>query len=317
MKKAKKILVTGAGGFIGCNLVAFLKKKGYWVRAAGTHFPEDRKQMWSKADEILHVDLKKIDNTSKAVHNCDWVFHLAADMGGVGYFTSHDYYPFINNMRMDLNMLEACENLKIKRLFYPSTVCIYPTHLQMIEGNAPKLSEDMIYPANSDLNYGWGKLMMLRLCEKAPFEARVGILNTVFGDYQETGGEKRKAPSALAMKAIDSLNTGTFEIWGNGKQIRSFCYITDAIEKIYRVMSHEKYEGPVNITSDEDLTIQQVAEMCCDIVGSKPKFIYNESQPSGVLSRSIDSSKFERIYKYKNKYSTRQGFEKLINFLQR
>lgn len=315
-----KILVTGGTGFIGCNLIPFLKRKGHFVRCVDIEVKKREKsrgKMFNQGDEVLRLDLRKIKEAHRAVREMDWVVHLASDMGGVGYFTSHDYNPYLNNMRIDMNILEACgKSPTFKRLFYASSACVYPVHLQMTEGKAPKLSEKMIYPAECDLSYGWEKLMMLRLCERAPFDARVGIFGTIFGVYQETGGERRKAPTALAMKAIESLKTGIFEIWGNGNQVRSFCYINDALEKIYQVLTCKKYSGPVNIASDEAVTIKQAAKMCCDIVGSRPKFIYNTGQPSGVISRNLSNRTFEKRYGYKNKYTTRMGFEKLIKFLQ-
>ncbi len=314
------IVVTGGTGFIGCNLIPFLKNKGNYVRCVGRNIKKrenSRGVMFKQADEIVELDLDNFKDTQKAIDGMDWVIHLASDMAGVGYFDAHDYYPFLNNMRMDMNILEACEKSKtFKRLFYPSSACVYPIQLQMTEGKAPKLSEEMIYPANADLSYGWEKLMGLRLCERAPFDARVGILGTIFGPYQETEGERTKAPTALARKALESKKTGSFEIWGNGKQIRSFLYIDDAVEKIYKVISSKKYEGPVNIASEEAVTIIDVAKICCKIVGSSPKFIYNEQKPSGTLARNSDNTNFEKRYGYKNKYSTHEGFEKLIKFIQ-
>lgn len=314
-----KVVVTGGTGFIGCNLIPFLKRKGYFVRCVGRNIKKrskSRGNMFGQADEILQLDLSSPDNAQVAVSGMEYVVHLACDMAGVGFFNTHDYYPFLNNMQMDMNILNACEKSKtFKRLFYPSSACIYPTHLQMVEGNAPMLSENIIYPANCDLSYGWEKLMALRLCERAPFDARVGILGTVFGPYQETEGERTKAPTAIATKAIKSLKTGTLEIWGDGKQIRSFLYIDEAIQKIYKVLTSQRYEGPVNIASDEAVTITQVAKICCELVGSKPKFVYNTAKPSGTLSRNSDNTKFNKIYKTKNSISTREGFKKLIDFM--
>lgn len=314
-----RIVVTGGTGFIGCNMVSFLKKKGHFVRAVDIEVKGREKSqgiMFNQADEVIRLDLRKIKDVQKAVDSMEYIIHLASDMGGVGYFSAHDYYPYLNNMRIDMNMLEACEkSSSFKRLFYASSFCVYPIHLQMKEGEAPKLSENMLYPANSAFSYGWEKFMMLRLCERAPFDARVGILGTIFGPFQETAGERQKAPSALVMKAIDSLKTGKFEIWGNGKQIRSFCYIEDALEKIYRILMSKTYEGPVNVASDEAVTIQQAASICCQIVGSKPKFVYSAEKPSGVISRNSNNEKFDRVYGYHNKYTTRKGFKELISFL--
>lgn len=314
-----RIVVTGGTGFIGCNLIAFLKKKGHFVRCVGREIKKKGKSrglMFKRADEVLKLDLRRIKDAQKAVEGMDFVVHLASDISGAGYFAALDYYPFINNMRMDMNILEACEKAKsFKRLFYPASFSIYPVYLQTQE-KAPKLSEDMIYPADSDLSYGWEKLMMLRLCESAPIDARVGIFGAIFGPYQEIDGGSRNTTSVFAIRAIESLKSGEYEIWGNQKQTRSFMYIDDALEKIYRCLMSKKYGGPVNIASSEAVSFQEVAQMCCDIVGSCPKFVYKSKGPGKVFFRSSDNSKFERIYGFKNRYTTRQGFEKLIKFLR-
>lgn len=313
-----KICVTGGTGFIGSNLVSFLKDKGYWVRAVDNEVESRRKfrgELFDKADEVLNLDLRDLEHAIEAIEGCNYVFHLASDMGGVGYFTANDYYPYMNNMQMDMNMLKASELKAVKRFFYSSSACIYPVHMQRVEGDAPKLAEDMIYPANSDLSYGWEKLMMLRLCERAPIDARVGIFHTIYGPYQEMEGERMKFPTAVATKAIAAQKTGEIEVWGNGRQIRSFLYIDDALEKIYRVMFANEYKGPVNIASDEAVSVDQVVRYCCDFLEIQPEIIHTFMKPSGVLARNADNTKFEALYQYKNKYSASVGFAKLIDFI--
>lgn len=315
----QKILVTGAGGFMGSNMVAYLKAKGHHVRAVDKAFSKLRAPLFSQADEIIYLDLREQKSALLAVEGMDWVIHLASDMGGVGYFTAHDYTPYFNNMTMDMNMLKACEYLNIPRMYYSSSACIYPTHIQMEEGNAPKLNENMIYPANSDQMYGWEKLMMTKLCQRAPFDARVGIQHTVFGPYQEIEGERMKFPTAIATKAIESKKNGgsDIEIWGNGKQIRTFLYIDDACEKIYRVLNHEYPEtGPVNIGSEEEVTVDQCAQICCEILGISPKFTHTTDKPSGILSRGCDNSKFNQLYGVVPETTAKEGFRMLIEWIQ-
>lgn len=318
-KKPLKILVTGGTGFIGCNMVAFLKKKGYYVRCVDIKVSDRRKQrgiMFDQADEVLKLDLRSQKNVDKAVKDMDWVFHFASDMGGVGYFHTRNFTPVINNMQIDLNMLRACEEFKIKRMFYASSACIYPTTLQMKEGKAIRLSEEMSYPAFPDQNYGWEKLLALRLCNEATFDARVGIFNTVYGQYQEIEGERMKFPTAIATKVMESARTGKkIEIWGNGRQIRSFLYVDDLCERVYRIMTLP-YKGPVNVSAQESITVEQTAKMLCEIAGIKPNFIYNTKKPSGVLSRAIDNTKFNKLYKYKDKVTLRKGFTKMYNWIK-
>lgn len=313
-----KILITGASGFIGSNMIKFLKEKGHYVRAVGRKFNNGRSEMYKYADEIVALDLREFKSCVLACEGMDYVIHLAADMGGVGYFHKQDYTPFMVNMTMDMNILQACELMKVKRLYYASSACIYPINIQMREGDAPKLEENLLnYSADSDQMYGWEKLMMTKLCERSPLDARVGIQHTIFGPYQEIEGERMKFPTAIATKALKAKEDGkSIEIWGNGKQIRTFMYIDDCLEKIYEVLMADEYHGAVNIGSEEDVTVTGVAEICCEILGINPGFKYTKDKPSGVLARSCSNRKYETFYKYKNKYSTKHGFEKLLTWLQ-
>ena len=313
----KRITVLGAGGFIGSHMVAYLKEKGHFVRAIGKSFPQMRTPLFSQADEILHADIIDLRAAIRACQEVDYVINLAADMGGVGYFSKKEYEPFIRNMTIDMNVMKACELTGVKRLLYASSACIYPVSLQMQEGKAPKLAENMILPADCDQMYGWEKLMGLKLCEKAPYDARVAILNTVFGPYQEIDGEKRKFPTAIAMKSLESKKTGNpIEIWGNGKQIRSFIYIDDALEKLYRVLFSDAYFGPVNVASEDAKSVVEYADICCEILDIPKNYIFKEAEPSGVLARNTDNTNFKNWYQYDNQVTTKEGFTRLIDWIQ-
>lgn len=313
----KRIAVLGGGGFIGCNLVAFLKDKGHWVRCVDIDFPEYREEMWNRADEVVDCDLRDSRNVKSVLKDVDWVFQLAADMGGVGFFHGgHDYYPYLNSHQINLNVLKYCEKFDIERLFFSASACVYPTHLNMTS-DSPALTEDMIYPANCDMSYGWEKLMMLRLCERAPFEARVGIFDTIYGVYQEKSGERMKFPTSIATKVIKAQRTGQpVEVWGDGTQQRVFLYIDDALEKIYAIMANDDYYGPVNVASDTEVTIKGIAEMCCDIVGIEKNIIYDTTKPVGVLSRRTSNDKWNDKYGFQPKVTPREGFEELITWLK-
>ena len=312
-----RFLVAGGHGFIGSNLVAFLKSKGHWVRAVDWREHVFRKPLYGQADEDWIADMREIEQVKRAVDGVDGVFWLCSDMGGVGYFTANDYYPYFNNMRMDLNALGVCE-MRNKRLFYSSSACAYPTYLQEKEGEAPKLYEELLEkPAAADQMYGWEKLMTTKLCQRAKHvDARVGIFHTIYGVYQEYEGERMKAPTALATKAIKSLETGQMEVWGNGKQQRSFEYIDDALEKIYRIMMAEQYEGPVNVGSDQSITIGEVAQLCRSLVGSEAEIAYTTDKPTGVLARNCDNTKFEKLYGYRSQIGYEEGFARLIDWLK-
>jgi len=319
MGRNVNVLITGAGGFIGSHMASFLKSKGYTVIGLDINFPEIRHERWLVCDKKYRTDVRNFEDLEFVfeLENIDWVLHFASDMGGVGYFSTHDYYPYLNNMQMDINILKICEQYKIKRLFYSSSACIYPIHKQQDTSNPFIASEDEIYPANSDQMYGWEKLMMTRLCERSPIDARVGIFHTIYGPGQEWEGERAKFPPSIARKVIESKKTGKpIQIWGDGSQLRTFCYIDDAVEKIYRILTMPYY-GPVNVASSELVSVMDTAELLCEIVDVPKKFIHENSKPSGVLARGANNTKFEKIYKYKNKYSLREGFTQVVDWLKK
>jgi GDP-D-mannose 3', 5'-epimerase len=296
-----KIVVTGAGGFIGRHMANFLEEKGNEVKRLDNPY----------------VDLRNYNTALAAVEGADQVYHFAAHIGGVGYLTKHQYEPFVDNMTMDLNILKACEAAGVKRLFYAASVCAYPTTNQMVAGEAPNLTEGDFIPAEADQMYGWEKLMMILLARHAPLDVRVGVFNTIFGEYQEWEGEKSKFPPAMAFKVLQAKKTGEpIHIWGDGTQSRTFVYIADAVEKIYEIMDTEEYWGEVNIASDEISTVQQCVDWLCEIAGITPGFVYEMDKPQGVMARGISNAKFEEHYKYRNRFTTRQGLERLYRWIE-
>lgn len=313
-----RYLVTGANGFLGSRMVAFLKERGHWVRAVdidNEKFPQRR--VWrDQADEVLRRDLRNPDEARDAVEGMDITYHYSADMGGVGYFSQANYTPYLNNTRMDLNMVEASVDAGVKRMFFSSSACAYPIYLQEDEGETLGLAEDQLLPAEADQMYGWEKLMMILLAPHAPLDLRIGIFHTIFGPGQETTGQRAKFPPTIVQKVIDSKRTGSpIEIWGNGRQTRTFLYIEDALEKIYEVMTAEDYWGPVNIAADEIVTVRQCADWLCDYAGIEPTYVFNSDKPSGVLARGADNSKFYQHYAYHNRFTTREGFERFYDYL--
>ena len=252
-----KILVTGAGGFIGSHMVSYLKDKGHEVKALDIKWPDHRKHLWGKADEIITFDLRKTYDDERTLpnitNNVEWIFHYAADMGGVGYFFSDaDGKASADNMQIDLNVLREVQ--PHQRLFYASSFCAYPIEEQvLVDGRAKKaMSEDDFGPAPAEQIYGEEKRLMTILCEDArknrKLDTRVGIFSTVYCPHQEIEDPKRsKFPTAIIKKVLAG---NPIEIWGDGSQVRTFLYIDDAIEKMYRIMSSDIYEGPVNVGSD-------------------------------------------------------------------
>jgi nucleoside-diphosphate-sugar epimerase len=313
-----KIVILGGSGFIGANMIKFLKEKGHYVRAVGRSFRNERASLYKYADQIVSSDLRDFKSCCLALEDMDFAMNFSANMGGVGFFHSNDYQPFIDNMTIDMNILKAMERSTVQWMFYAASACMYPIGMQMSEGIVPALSEHMLFKsADADQMYGWEKLMITKLAERAKVKVRVGIQHTIYGPFQETHGERMKFPPSIAVKAIQAKKDGKpIEIWGNGKQTRSYLYIDDALEKIYEVLMAPEYHGAVNIGSSEPFTVTQIAEMCCDILGTAKKFKYTTDKPSGVLSRNSDNKKYNTYYKYRDQVNTREGFERMITWVQ-
>jgi GDP-D-mannose 3', 5'-epimerase len=289
--KKKKALVCGAGGFIGSHLVRKLKSDGFWVRGVDLKHPEFSP---TAADEFILGDLTDAGLCKLVVQgDIDEVYQLAADMGGAGYiFTGdNDANVMHNSATINLNMLDAMHKAGVKRVFYSSSACMYPEHNQMDPDN-PKCSEESAYPANPDSEYGWEKLFSERLYlayqRNHGIEARVGRFHNIFGPEGTWRGGKEKSPAALCRKVAESQDGGVIEVWGDGKQTRSFLYIDECVEGILK-LTHSDFSGPVNIGSDEMISINNLAAMVAEISGKKIS-ISNIPGPLGVRGRNSDNT---------------------------
>ncbi len=288
----KKALVCGAGGFIGSHLVKHLKKEGFWVRGVDLKYPEFSE---TAADDFVIGDLRSPDICRNVVDTkFDEVYQLAADMGGAGFvFTGDNDADIMHNSALiNLNMLEACYKRNVKRIFYSSSACIYPKYNQE-DPNNPKCSEDSAYPAQPDSEYGWEKLFSERLYlafhRNYGLEVRIARYHNIFGPEGTWNAGREKAPAALCRKvAIAVLNNHDYiEVWGDGKQTRSFLYIDECLEGTLRLMRSD-WTGPVNIGSEEMVTIDQLAEMIMDIAGKKLQIVHVPG-PQGVRGRNSDN----------------------------
>jgi len=312
LRLPEPIVVLGGGGFIGANLVRRLRADGYEAWAI-----DIAPVPWREVDAEW-LDLRHITAARRAIIGARTVFHLAADMGGVGYFHSDaDFAASTDNGRITINVARACaESPLVERLFYASSACVYPVELQHIAYPAVKLREDIIGFGTPDALYGAEKLQGLRIMAKLPF-ARVGVLHTVYGPLQEHEGRRMKFPAAAATKALDALETGTLELWGDGSQRRSYLYVDDAVDRIIEVTAAEHYGGPVNIGATGAASCREVAEMCLRIVGASDATITtNEAEPTGVLGRDCDGRKYERYYGAPHQTSLAAGFTKFIDWLK-
>jgi len=286
----KKALVCGAGGFIGSHLVKHLKREGFWVRGADLKYPEYDK---TAADDFIIGDLRNQSVCDKVLDQpFDEVYQLAADMGGAGYiFTGeNDANVMHNSALINLNIAERCVAQKVGRVFYSSSACMYPAYNQEDPDN-PKCSEESAYPAAPDSEYGWEKLFSERLYlafnRNYGLIARVARFHNIFGPLGTWTGGKEKAPAALCRKVAETPDGGTIEVWGDGKQTRSFLYIDECIEGILR-LTRSDFTGPVNIGSEEMVSINQLAEIIIKLSGKKIN-IKNIPGPVGVRGRNSDN----------------------------
>jgi len=289
----KKIVVCGAGGFIGSHLVKHLKAEGHWVRGVDQKRPEFAE---TAADEFLVLDLREHGNCVAAVSHpdgpLDEVYQLAADMGGAGYiFTGENDADIMHNSAtINLGVLDACHKRNIRRVFYSSSACMYPEHNQLDPDN-PNCAEDSAYPANPDSEYGWEKLFSERLYlaynRNHGMQCRVARYHNIFGPEGTWEGGKEKAPAAMCRKVAMAGNGGSIEVWGDGRQTRSFLYVDECIEGTVRLLRSD-FEGPVNIGSEEMVTINDLAGMVIALSG-KDLEIENIPGPLGVRGRNSDN----------------------------
>jgi nucleoside-diphosphate-sugar epimerase len=312
-----KVLVTGAGGFIGHHLVTYLKKKGYWVRGVDLKLPEFSAV---DADEFELLDLRRWDNCLQAARGVDEVYGLAADMGGMGFISSHHSEILHNNSLINTHTLEAARVNGVKRYFYTSSACIYPEFKQM-DANVTPLKEEDAYPAQPQDAYGWEKLVMERLCthyrEDHGLQTRIVRFHNIFGVEGTWDGGREKAPAALCRKIATAKLTGKHEIemWGDGEQTRSFCYVDDCLEGIYRLMRSE-HPSPLNLGQDRLVTINELAYMIARIAGIEIG-IQHIPGPQGVRGRNSDNSRLRQVLGWEPQIPLEDGLARTYAWIER
>jgi nucleoside-diphosphate-sugar epimerase len=314
---AKAALVCGAGGFIGGHLVKRLKREGFWVRGVDLKFNEHAE---TEADDFVIGDLRDPYVVRSVIdRRFDEIYQLAADMGGAGYiFTGeNDADVMHNSATINLNVLDAAYKRNNKRIFYSSSACMYPAYNQEDPDN-PNCAEDSAYPAAPDSEYGWEKLFSERLYfaygRNHGMEPRVARFHNIFGPEGTWEGGKEKAPAAMCRKVAMASGDGEIEIWGDGKQTRSFLYIDECLEGVIRLMRSD-WQGPVNIGSDEMVTINQLASTVADIAG-KDITIRNIPGPTGVRGRNSDNRLIRERLGWAPSQSLRAGLEPTYLWIQ-
>jgi len=314
----KSALVCGAGGFIGNHLVSKLKEEGFWVRGVDLKLPEYSD---SDADDFVVGDLRDVEVVKAVLDRpFDEVYQLAADMGGAGFvFTGENDADIMHNSCLiNLNFAYYGVEAKIKKLFYSSSACIYPEYNQLDPDN-PKCNEDSAYPAEPDSEYGWEKIFSERLylsfAKNYGLNVRVARFHNIFGPLGTWDGGREKAPAALCRKIAQVEDGGEIEMWGDGKQTRSFLYIDECLEGIRRIMDSTDFIGPVNIGSEEMVTINELAEKIAKIAGKKINIKHIEG-PVGVRGRNSDNKLIEEKLGWKPSQPLEVGLEKTYKWIK-
>ena len=313
-----KVLVTGACGFIGSHLVNYLKRKGYYVIAVDIK-PESECFLKLEADEVYQKDLREWSSWRfLAEKGLDYIYHLAANMGGIGYITSVGAPIMRDNTLMNIYALEACRKFGIRRIFYSSSACVYPNYKQTKPIVEP-LKESDAYPADPNEYYGWEKLYMEKLMEAYSkdygLEVRIARFHNIYGPYGTYKGGKEKAPAALCRKVAMAPDGGSIVIWGDGKQTRSFLYIDDCVRGVDMLMESD-YDRPLNIGSDRLVTIDELAKIIIKISGKKLTIKHDLSKPQGVRGRNADLTLVKKILGWEPKISLEEGLAKTYKWIE-
>lgn len=312
----RKILITGAGGFIGSHLAKELFNKGNFVRGVDIKWCQHMQETY--CSEKLTLDLRVFKNCQKVTRGIDWVFNLAANMGGCGFIAEVGADIMYDNTLINTNMLQASMENKIKRFFFSSSACIYPKYLQEspdMEG----LREDDAYPADPDSFYGWEKLYMEKLCEAYRRDyglaIRIARYHNVYGPEGAYQGGREKSIAALCRKVAVAPNPGEIEIWGDGKQTRSYCYIDDCVRGTCMLMESD-YVKPLNIGSDRLVTIDKLTDLIIEISNKRITKKYNLSAPQGVRGRNADLRLVKEVLRWSPRISLEIGVANVYRWIE-
>jgi GDP-D-mannose 3',5'-epimerase len=306
MEQDKTVLVTGAGGFIGHHLTRYLVDKGYFVRGVDVKFPEYES---SPAADFRMLDLRRWENCLEATKDIDHVFHLAANMGGIGFIEENRDTIVHDNTLIDAHMLEAARIAGVARFLFTSSACIYPGYLQNTPEVVP-LREQDAYPADAEDGYGWEKLMTERLCRHyyedhglATYSVR---FHNIFGPLGTYDGGREKSPAAICRKVALAADGDEIEVWGDGEQTRSYCYVSDCVEGIYRLL-HSDHHDPINLGQDRMVTINELVDMVATTAGKTIKKRHDLTKPQGVRGRNADLTVMRSVLGWEPRVSLEDG----------
>jgi GDP-D-mannose 3',5'-epimerase len=315
MANSERILVTGAGGFIGHHLVTRLKQEGFWVRGVDVKEPE---YAATDADEFEVLDLREYSNCERATRNIDRVYNLAADMGGIGYITAFLAGIARNNILINVHMLEASRQNGVKRFLFSSSACVYAGYKQK-EANVEPLKEEDAYPADPEPGYGWEKLYTEEMChyyrKDYKLETRIVRFHNVYGPLGTYEGGKEKAPAAISRKVALTTDGDKIEIWGDGKQTRSFMYVDDCVEGLLRIMKSD-YHDALNLGTDELISIDGLVDMISEIAGKKLVKVHDLSKPQGVRGRNSNNDLLRKVLGWEPSIDLKTGLAKTYKWIE-
>jgi nucleoside-diphosphate-sugar epimerase len=306
--QGKRVRVTGAGGFIGHHLTSRLVTDGYWVRGVDIKYPEYEP---TRAQSFEVLDLRRWSDCLQATREIDEVYNLAANMGGIGFIETNKAEITRDNSLINLHMLEAARVNEVSRFLFTSSACVYPGYRQETPDVTP-LAEEHAYPADAEDGYGWEKLFAERLCrhytEDYGLETRVVRFHNIFGPLGTFEGGREKSPAAFCRKIAMAADNDSIEVWGDGKQTRSYCYVDDCVEGICRLMASD-YSEPLNLGQDRLISVDELVDMVAAAAGKSIKKEYDTSKPQGVRGRNSDNARLRSVLGWVPQTSLERGIE--------